>query len=168
MQTLIPKKVIAAVIRDNDKVLIAQRAKKDANFGKWEFPGGKMEEGETEHECLQRELNEEFGIEAQVGEYIISSFFEHNGSQYEMRAYEVPSFKGTISLFDHQAITWVMPNELVNFEMPSPDEPIVKHLKNNKKINSLYVLIIDRAYYFSILFSFKSLFKAKGKIFSDL
>lgn len=127
MQNLNNKKVIAAVIRDKDKVLIAQRAKKDANFGKWEFPGGKMEEGETEHECLKRELNEEFGIEAQVGEYIISSFFEHNGLPYEMRAYEVPSFIGTLSLFDHQAITWVFPDELVNFEMPSPDAPIVKY-----------------------------------------
>lgn len=122
------KKVIAAVIRDQDKVMIAQRAKKDALYGKWEFPGGKMEEGETEHECLKRELNEEFGVEAQIGEYIISSFFEHNGSPYEMRVYEVPSFTGAISLIDHQAIRWVTPLELVNFQMPSPDEPIVEHL----------------------------------------
>lgn len=123
-----PKKVIAAVIKDHDKVLIAQRAKKDALYGKWEFPGGKMEEGETEHACLKRELFEEFGIDAQIGEYIVSSFFEHNGSPYEMRAYKVPSFEGTLQLLDHQAIKWVPVSELVNYDMPSPDAPIVEYL----------------------------------------
>lgn len=116
------------MIKDHGKVLIAQRAKKDALYGMWEFPGGKMEEGESEHECLKRELFEEFGIEAQIGEYLTSSFFEHNGSPYEMRVYEVPSFKGTLSLFDHQAIQWVTPSELSQFTMPDADAPIVKHL----------------------------------------
>lgn len=128
MHNLKSKKVIAAIIMDQDKVMIAQRAKKDSLYGKWEFPGGKMEEGETEHECLKRELHEEFGIDAQVGEYVISSFFEHNGSSYEMRVYKVPSFTGSISLFDHQAIKWVRPEELVDFDMPDPDKPVVAEL----------------------------------------
>ena len=58
------QKVVAAVIQKDDKVLIAQRAKKDVSYGKWEFPGGKMEQGETEQECLKREFFEEFGIHA--------------------------------------------------------------------------------------------------------
>ena len=135
MPNLKSKKVIAAVIMDQDKVMIAQRAKKDSLYGKWEFPGGKMEEGETEHECLKRELHEEFGINAHVGEYIMSSFFEHNATAYEMRVYQVPSFTGSISLFDHQAVKWVTPNELIDYDMPAPDKPIVEELlKNTKRI----------------------------------
>lgn len=133
MHNLKSKKVIAAVIMNQDKVMIAQRAKKDSLYSKWEFPGGKMEDGETEHQCLKRELHEEFGIDAQVGEYIISSFFEHNTISYEMRVYEVVSFQGSISLFDHQAIKWVTPNELINYDMPDPDRPIVEKLLQKAK-----------------------------------
>lgn len=57
------RKVIAAIFTKDGKVLIAQRAKKDALFGTWEFPGGKLEGNETDHECLQRELFEEFSIQ---------------------------------------------------------------------------------------------------------
>lgn len=58
------KKVAAELIERNGKLLIAQRAKKDALIGKWEFPGGKQEEGETLQECLKRELFEELAIVA--------------------------------------------------------------------------------------------------------
>ena len=69
------KKVVASVIQKDDKILIAQRAKKDDLYEKWEFPGGKMELGETDHECLKRELREEFGIEAEIGDYLCTSYF---------------------------------------------------------------------------------------------
>ena len=122
------KKVIAAVIERDNRVLIAQRAKRDALYGKWEFPGGKMETGETEHECLQRELFEEFGITSEVGAYLCSSFFEHNGQAMEMRTYSVQSFAGEFHLYDHQQIKWVTVEELTSFDMPAPDKPIVETL----------------------------------------
>lgn len=134
MQNLKNKIVIAGIIAQNKKILIAQRAKKDSLYGKWEFPGGKMEAGETDVECLRRELNEEFGIHVTVGSYIVSSFFTHNETQYEMRAYLVTSFDGIISLFDHQQVLWVHPHELSTFDMPDPDKPIVEVIQNNKKI----------------------------------
>lgn len=122
------KKVIAAVIEKNNKVLIAQRAKKDSLYGKWEFPGGKMEHDETEHECLQRELFEEFGIQAEIGPYLCSSYFEHNGVPMEMRVYYVRSFSGEFNLYDHQQIKWVDIRELSSFDMPGPDKPIIEKL----------------------------------------
>lgn len=126
-----PKKVIAALIVRDSKILIAQRGKKDALYGKWEFPGGKLEEGETEQECLSRELFEELGIQAQVGAYFCSSFFEHRGSMWEMRTYFVQSFTGTIGLREHQEIRWVAIQDLPSYDMPNPDKPIVEKLIAN-------------------------------------
>lgn len=132
------KKVIAALIpasakatadkHTHSKILIAQRAKKDALYGKWEFPGGKMEENETEQECLARELFEELGIHAQIGDYFCSSFFEHKSSMWEMRTYFVPSFTGEIELREHQEIRWINIKDLPEYDMPEPDGPIVEKL----------------------------------------
>lgn len=128
MLNLKNKKVIAAVIEKDGKILIAQRAKQDALYGKWEFPGGKMESNETEHECLQRELFEEFGIKAHIGSYICSSFFEHKEHLTQMRVYYVHSFFGELHLYEHQQIKWVDRKELPLFDMPEPDKPIVMKL----------------------------------------
>jgi len=133
MQSSKTKKVIASIMQQGSKVLIAQRAKKDDLYGKWEFPGGKLEGSETEHECLKRELFEEFGIHAQIGEYFCSSFFEHKGNAMEMRAYYVPSFTGEMQLLDHLQVKWVEVQDLLNYEMPAPDKPLVdKLLEINK------------------------------------
>ncbi|BDC34617.1 NUDIX hydrolase [Candidatus Dependentiae bacterium Noda2021] len=122
------KKVIAAIFINEGRVLIAQRAKKDALYGKWEFPGGKLEGDETDQECLKRELYEEFSIHAEVGAYLCSSYFEHNNMPYEMRAYYVTSYTGEFVLHEHHEIKWVTPDELPAYEMPEPDQPIVKTL----------------------------------------
>jgi mutator protein MutT len=123
-----PKKVIAALIYQDDKILIAQRGKKDAFYGKWEFPGGKLEAGETEQECLARELFEELGVRAKIGSYFCSSLFEHKGDVWEMRAYFVTSFTGEIQLHEHQEVQWVRIEELSGYDMPNPDKPIVEKL----------------------------------------
>jgi 8-oxo-dGTP diphosphatase len=65
------KKVAAALLVNDNKILIAQRKSTDKLAGKWEFPGGKLEPGETLEECLKREMHEEFGIEVEVGEFFL-------------------------------------------------------------------------------------------------
>lgn len=122
------KKVIAGVIQKDNKFLIAQRGKKDALYGKWEFPGGKMEEGETEQETLTRELHEEFGIQVEVGEYICSSFFIHKDTQMEMQAFSVISFSEPFTLYEHLQIKWVAKEEFSDYEFPEPDYPIIEIL----------------------------------------
>lgn len=122
------KKVIAGVIERNGKFLIAQRSKKDSFYGKWEFPGGKMEAGETEESCLQRELFEELGIRAEIGSYICSSYFEQNGKLFELKAWYVHSFSGEPILYEHLQFRWVEKNELLQFEYPEPDLPIIQEL----------------------------------------
>ncbi len=132
-QTPSNKKLIAAAIIECDgKILIAQRAKKDSLLGKWEFPGGKVEAGETLSECLRRELLEELGIQAKVGEYFCTSSFEYQDVLFDMHVFRVPSFTGTLVLHEHSAITWVTADELSQYDMPEPDLPIVKLLQDQK------------------------------------
>ncbi len=123
------KLIAAAIIEQNGKILIAQRAKKDSLFGKWEFPGGKVEEGETLEECLKRELFEELGIQAEVGEYFCTSTFYYNNILFDMCVFKVPAFCGNIQLNEHSAIAWVTPNELNQYSFPEPDLPVVELLQ---------------------------------------
>lgn len=124
------KKIVVGIFERNGKVMIAQRAKKDALFGKWEFPGGKMEYGETEQETLTRELNEEFGINAQIGEHVCTIPFEHNNVQAEVQAYKITSFEGNIELREHSVIVWVEPSEIAQYDFPEPGLPIIVSLSN--------------------------------------
>ncbi len=123
------KFIAAAIIEQNGKILIAQRAKNDALFGKWEFPGGKVEEGETLHQCLKRELFEELGIHAEIGEYFCTSTFYHKDLLFDMCMFKVPSFKGEIILNEHSALAWVTSAELSNYVFPDPDLPVVELLQ---------------------------------------
>lgn len=122
------KKVIASIIYKDNKFLLAQRSKKDILYGKWEFPGGKLEPNETYEECLKRELNEEFGVIATIGNYFCSSYFEHKGQQYEMMAFFVDNIEGDFILREHHAIAWVPLHELSSYDVPEPDKPIIQAL----------------------------------------
>jgi len=137
---LIKKLIAAGVIENNGKILIAKRAKRDALFEKWEFPGGKVEVGETLQECLKRELFEELGIQAEVGEYLCTSTFCHKDTWFDMCAFKVSSFEGNIVLSEHSAIAWVTPSELSNYDMPDPDLPIVKFLQERQQYDQNFSL----------------------------
>lgn len=127
------KKLIAVgIIKKEGKILIAQRTKKDAAFGKWEFPGGKLEVGETLEECLKRELHEELGIHAVIGEYFCTSSFYHNGILYDMCVFMVTSYQGEIQLIEHSAIAWLEPTELSQYEFPEPDLVVIDLLQKSE------------------------------------
>ena len=128
------KKVVAGLIKKDNTILIAQRAKKDLLYGKWEFPGGKMEQGETEQECLQRELHEEFGIKAEVGDYFCTIPFEHKNQLMEMIVFFVPAFSGEFILYEHSQIKWVEKEDLLQYEFPEPDKPVIQKLLNYSNI----------------------------------
>ena len=124
------KYIAAAVIEKNGKILIAQRGRQgDPSYGLWEFPGGKVEADETLQECLRRELFEELGIHAQIGEYFCTSTFMHNTIEYDMCVFKVYDYHGQIVLHEHLAIAWVTPVKLSNYAYPAPDLPIVELLQ---------------------------------------
>ena len=123
-------RVTAAIIEKDGKILIAKRKQNDNLFsGFWEFPGGKIEEGETPEECMARELKEELDIEVEVGELIKSSKHQYPHGEFELLAYKVTHIRGKIVLNDHDEIKWVTIDEMPNFSFPPADTPIIHYLK---------------------------------------
>jgi 8-oxo-dGTP diphosphatase len=126
------KQVTAAVIEKDGKILLAQRKAGDALAGKWEFPGGKLEPGETPQACLRRELNEEFGVDTEIGAFVCSSEFEYKHNHIELLVYRARHLGGEFELRDHSAIAWVTPAELDTYDLASADIPVVAALRDKK------------------------------------
>lgn len=125
--------VTAAIIRNNEKVLIARRKRGDNNEFKWEFPGGKIEDNESPQECLKRELFEEFGIQTTVKEFVCSSKYDYGHIFIELQAYNVDYLSGDFNLVDHDLIKWVDMSELIEENLAEADIKIAKYLLDNKK-----------------------------------
>lgn len=122
-------RVTAAVIEKEGSILIAKRKKDDKLFNLWEFPGGKIEEGESPEECLKREIREELGVIISVGEYIGSSYYEYDHISIELMAYMAKWISGVFSPIAHDEIRWIKPKELDRYEFAPADIPIVRILK---------------------------------------
>ncbi|MDR5659627.1 (deoxy)nucleoside triphosphate pyrophosphohydrolase [Serpentinicella sp. ANB-PHB4] len=118
------KEVTAAIIQKEDKTLIARRGKGEKLAGKWEFPGGKIEKGETPQACLKREIKEELNVEIKVGDYFGESIYE----DIKLMAYLANVEKGEVSLTVHDEVKWVRNKELTNFDFAPADIPFIKKL----------------------------------------
>ncbi len=118
------RQVTAAVIEKDGKILIAKRKRGRTLGGKWEFPGGKIEPGETPEECLKRELKEEFGIEVEIGEFISSSIFKYKLIPIELLAYKVKHISGNFEVREHEEIKWISREELALYDFMDADKPI--------------------------------------------
>jgi 8-oxo-dGTP diphosphatase len=118
----------AIIIRDT-KILIAKRAAGSDLQGKWEFPGGKVEQGETPEQCLARELHEEFGINTSVGSFVTESIFHYKEKSIRLLAYMVEYLSGELILTVHDEIKWIGPDEFDSYDMAEADIPIVNVLR---------------------------------------
>ena len=124
-------KVVAAVIKQDDKILIARRRKGKHLELKWEYPGGKLKNTEKEDAALKRELREEFSIEATIGEYLTESFYEYGSVNINLKAYLVESFSGDLKLVDHDKIEWIKIDEIKKYDFAPADIPINDYLIKN-------------------------------------
>lgn len=122
------KDVTAAVMISEGKVFIARRAPGENAAGGWEFPGGKLEAGETPRECLRRELYEEFGIDSEIGEFVAESIYEYPRGCIRLLAYKAEITGGEIRLSVHDAYRWVPINELPEYGLLPADIPIADKL----------------------------------------
>jgi 8-oxo-dGTP diphosphatase len=122
--------VVAGVLVDpRGRVLLARRKQDSDLAGLWEFPGGKREPGESSDAALVRELHEELGIEAEVGPVLIEVPQEYPGKRLRLEVRAVPRWKGTPRGREGQALTWVQPEHLSRYSMPSADLPVVGVLR---------------------------------------
>ena len=121
-------RVTAAVLRKDGLILIARRKKGKHMGNKWEFPGGKIDPGETPEECLARELDEEFSIRARIGQFLLSTRFQNDEVNLELLAYEAEHLSGDFQLHEHEEIRWVLPEEAVQFDLADSDRTIALEL----------------------------------------
>ena len=120
--------VSAAIIEDKGKILIAQRNPEAYKGLKWEFPGGKIEEGESPQECLAREIKEELGLEIEVGEIFDVIYHQYTAKTVLLLVYKCIVISGQASTIDCNDFKWVEAKELGQFEYPEADLPIVEKL----------------------------------------
>ena len=124
------KKVTAGLIINNNKLLIAQRKKGKSCELLWEFPGGKLEEGETLENCLSRELKEELNIEIKIGEFFMSSLYNYDFGSIELNAFWAKTEACNLSYHpDHEQVLWVDICDIDRYEFAPADKPIVEALK---------------------------------------
>lgn len=118
-------KVVAAIIRQNGRVLLARRAKHKHQGGLWEFPGGKIEQGETPEQALKRELKEELDIDVTQLNPIFQTSHQYPEYGVHLDIWEVNRFDGEARGAEGQEITWVLPKNLLQYEFPEANKSIV-------------------------------------------
>lgn len=129
-----PAKIVlvaaCALVDADGRVLLAQRPKGKSMAGLWEFPGGKIEQGERPEETLIRELKEELGIEVREDCLAPLTFASHKYPDFHllMPLYVCRRWEGIIAPTEGQCVTWVKPNRLRDYEMPPADIPLISHL----------------------------------------
>ena len=127
------KRVVAALIFVDGKILVCQRTRHQTMPLKWEFPGGKIEDGEQPRDALRRELEEELGIDASIGEEV-SRILHHypNGASVELRFFTVREYRGEIENRIFRDIRWAAPAELPSFDFLEADQELVQGLAAGK------------------------------------
>ena len=124
--------VVAGVIINKNKILCCQRKKSKYSYlsEKWEFPGGKLEEGETREKALIREIDEELEMEIKDLKFALTVVHQYDDFQLTMHTYFAYSQKPKMKLNDHKDAVWATLEEVDKFDWAAADIPIVEYIKN--------------------------------------
>lgn len=127
------KRVVAALIWREGKILICQRTRHQPMPLKWEFPGGKIEEGEQPRDALRRELDEELGIAAMIGDEVARIQHHYpNGNSVELRFYDVREYEGELENRIFRDVVWESPSKLSAYDFLEADFDLVNDLATGK------------------------------------
>ena len=127
------KRVVAGLIVKDGKLLVCQRTRHQTMPLKWEFPGGKIEEGEQPRDALRRELEEELGILATIGDEVVRIQHEYpNGGMVELRFFVVREYEKEIENRIFKDIQWADPKDLPKFDFLEADLTLVRDLAAGK------------------------------------
>ena len=128
------KLVTAAIIQNEGKYFIARRGPTEKLAGYWEFPGGKVEDGESLSDCLQRELKEELGISSKIGDVLITSDYVYEHGHIQLVALVAEIVGGNLNLTVHDLYDWLSPSEILKLNLAPADVPVAEFLLvNNPK-----------------------------------
>lgn len=123
------KRVTAAIIMQGEDVLLTRRAPKEKLAGHWEFPGGKVEHGESLSDCLRRELKEELGVEAVVGEILAESVYHYEHGAFQLIGMLTSLTSYQLKLAVHDQAEWVPIEKLLDYALAPADIPIAIKLQ---------------------------------------
>ena len=124
--------VVAALIKKEDKILIAKRSTGDKYvLGKWEFPGGKVEKDEDEKVAIEREIKEEFELKIKAEKYITNNICNYPTKVVDLRLYRCKYISGDFKLHDHSEYVWVDANNILDYDLAPADIPLAKYIKEN-------------------------------------
>ena len=127
------KRVVAGLILQNGKLLVCQRTRHQTMPLKWEFPGGKIEEGEQPRDALRRELEEELGILATIGDEVARIQHEYpNGAMVELRFFVVREYRGELENRIFRDVQWAIATDLPKFDFLEADLTLVNDLATGK------------------------------------
>ena len=123
-------KVVAALIKKDNKILIARRSTGDESLlGKWEFPGGKVEPGENEYQAIEREIKEEFELNIHAKSFLTNNVFQYPTKTVDLRLYSCEYVSGNFKLHDHSEYKYIDKSELLNYELAPADIPLARFVK---------------------------------------
>jgi len=124
-----PIEVVAAILKANNKVLIGKRMKNDSNAGKWEFPGGKIDSGETPEGALRREIWEELGIVLEDIEFFDQIQFDYPGYSVNIRFY-LSDVENDVKLIQdsHDELVWIEPRNYDKYDFLEANKVMLKKL----------------------------------------
>jgi 8-oxo-dGTP diphosphatase len=129
-----PVRVVAGVLERAGTVLLARRRPQDHQGGKWEFPGGKVEPGESESAALEREFHEEFDVEIRAQERLGACVHAYSDKSVELIAWRAEYVSGEFHPLAHDAIAWVEKADLGQYEVAAADRFIVEILSGQREL----------------------------------
>ncbi len=125
------RRSVCGVARQGQTYLIAQRKLGGSQGGKWEFPGGKLEEGEDPPQALKREFEEELSVAIEVLDLIGMTTFQNGDNQYQLEAWEIELHSQNFILHEHQAVHWAELSTLLEMDLSDSDRKIALLLSKN-------------------------------------
>ena len=124
--------VVAALIEKDNKYLIAKRSTGDPNvLGKWEFPGGKLKDNESEIDAIEREIKEEFELDIKAKKFVINNVCEYPTKVVDLRLYECEYISGDFNLHDHSEYIFADKADIITFDLCPADIPLAEFVKEN-------------------------------------
>jgi 8-oxo-dGTP diphosphatase len=124
----LPIQVSAGILARGDRILICQRHRRDAYGLQWEFPGGKVENDETDADALRRELREELAIDAAIGHELFRLRHRYPDRFVEVGFFRVSAYRGLIRNRVFEAVAWVPRNKLPEYRFLDADRELVERL----------------------------------------